>query len=49
LKVKEELQTKQISLLNQQRYGMDEISELQKHNSDIMSKIDGLREKIKEI
>jgi peptidoglycan hydrolase CwlO-like protein len=43
------LQTKQISLLNQQKYGMDEISELQKQNSDIMSRIDDLREKIKEI
>lgn len=43
------MQTKQISLLNQQKYGMDEISELQKQNSDIMSRIDDLREKIKEI
>ena len=36
-----------MSLLNQQKYGIEEISELQKKHSDINTKIDDLKEKIR--
>ena len=49
VKVKEELQTKQVSLMTQQKFGMEEYSDLQRVMSDINSRIDDLREKIKEI
>lgn len=35
--------------MNQQKFGIEEISQLQKNNSEINSRIDDLREKIKEI
>jgi len=38
-----------MSLLNQQKYGIEEISELQRQHSEINTRIDDLREKIKEI
>ena len=49
IKVRDELQSKQMSLMNQQRFGIEEISELQKKHSEITSRIDQLRDKIKEI
>lgn len=35
--------------MNQQKFGIEEISELQSKHSEIISKIDDLRDKIKEI
>jgi chromosome segregation ATPase len=49
IKVREELQSKQISLMNQQKFGIEEISELQSKHSEINTRIDDLRDKIKEI
>jgi hypothetical protein len=39
----EELQTKHGSLLNQQKYGIEEIMELQKKNAIVSERIDELR------
>lgn len=49
MKVRDELQSKQTSLMNQQKFGIEEISELQKKHSEITCRIDDLRDKIKEI
>lgn len=49
VKVKEELQNKHVSLMNQQKFGIEEIADLQNVQSDINTRIDGLREKIREI
>ncbi len=35
--------------MNQQKFGIEEISELQSKHSEIISKIDDLRDRIKEI
>lgn len=35
--------------MNQQKFGIEEISELQKKHSEINSRIDDLRDRIKEI
>lgn len=43
------MQSKQISLMNQQKFGIEEISELQAKHSEINTRIDDLRDKIKEI
>lgn len=49
IKIREELQSKQISLMNQQKFGIEEISELQAKHSEINTRIDELRDRIKEI
>lgn len=49
VKVRDELQSKQMSLMNQQKFGIEEITELQKRHSDVNARIDELRERIKEI
>jgi hypothetical protein len=40
IKVRDELQSKQMSLMNQQRFGIEEISDLQKKHSEITNRID---------
>lgn len=47
VKFREELQSKQVSLLSQQKFGIEEISELQEKNAGICRRIDEVREKIK--
>ena len=49
VKIKEELQNKHVSLMNQQKFGIEEIAELQNEQSTINTRIDDLREKIKDI
>jgi hypothetical protein len=49
IKIREELQSKQISLMNQQKFGIEEISDLQAKHSEIYGRIDDLKEKIREI
>lgn len=49
IKIREELQSKQISLMNQQKFGIEEISELQARLSEVNARIDDLRDRIREI
>lgn len=48
-KIRDELQSKQMSLFNQQKFGIEEIADLQKKHSEINHCIDDLKDKIKEI
>jgi hypothetical protein len=49
IKIREELQSKNMSLISQQKFGIEEISELQAKHSEIYGRIDDLKEKIREI